>query len=60
MKILCYKKYFKAVNIEDKNLFFEFLKETSELSEKENYFFKLINGIVEIHGFMNINSVLKI
>lgn len=53
MKILCYKKYFKEVNIEDKNLFFEFLKETSELSEKENYFFKLINGIVEIHGFIH-------
>lgn len=52
--------YFKAIDKEIGSALFEFLEKNVDLRKKENYFLNLINGIVEIHGSLDVDQTFKI
>lgn len=54
------KKYFKAIDKEIGAVLFEFLEKNIELRERENYILKLINGIIEVHGSLDIDETFKV
>ncbi len=54
------KKHFEAIDKEIGTVLFEFLEKNVDLREKENYILKLINGIVEIHGSLDVDETFKV
>ncbi|UPO99034.1 hypothetical protein MKD34_13975 (plasmid) [Cetobacterium somerae] len=54
------KRYFEAIDKEIGTVLFEFLENNAELREKENYILKLINGIIEIHGSLDVDETFKV
>lgn len=54
------KKYFEAIDKEIGTALFEFLENNLELRERENYILELINGIVEVHGSLDVDETFKI
>ena len=54
------KKHFEAIDKEIGTVLFEFLEKNVDLRERENYILKLINGIVEVHGSLDIDETFKV
>lgn len=54
------KMHFEAIDKEIGAILFEFLEKNPKLREKENYILKLINGIVEIHGSLDVDETFKV
>lgn len=52
--------YFEAIDKEIGTALFDFLEKNVELRERENYILKLINGIVEIHGSLDVDETFKV
>lgn len=52
--------YFESFNKEIGTVLFEFLEKNPKLREKESYILKLINGIVEIHGSLDVDETFKV
>lgn len=54
------KRDFEAIDKEIGIVLFEFLEKNPKLREKESYILKLINGIVEIHGSLDVDETFKV
>ena len=52
--------YFEAIDKEIGTALFDFLEKNVELRERENYILKLINGIIEVHGSLDVDETFKV
>lgn len=50
---------FDAIDKEIGTVLFEFLEKNVELRERENYILRLINGIIDVHGSLDVSEIFK-